>query len=171
MNDGISSSEIVGTSTSSHRVAELLQRRSGARAAEVQGSSVGMPSGAWAISPMRRLPGRLHLLRERPRRHGRVVPGVGSGPQVASSTAAASATVRASAPSTTAPSQLCASARHPPATGLQAYQPAVGGGDADRAAAVGGVGDREHAAGDRRRRAAAGAAGRAVGVPGLRVIP
>ena len=52
-----------------------------------------------------------------------------------------------------------------PARRLEADQAAAGGGDADRAAAVIAVGDRQHAGRDRRGRAAGGAAGRAIGVP------
>ena len=56
------------------------------------------------------------------------------------------------------------------AAGLEADQPAVGGRDADRAATVVGVGDREHAAGDRGGGTAGGAARRAARVPGVAAV-
>ena len=71
----------------------------------------------------------------------------------------------ATTPSTTAPSQLWARRGTRPRLGFKPDQAAVGGGDADRAAAVVGVRDREHPARHRRRRAAAGAARRARRVP------
>ncbi len=55
--------------------------------------------------------------------------------------------------------------RHAAATGLEADQPAIGGGNANRATAVVGVSDREHAGGDGRRGAAARASRRAARVP------
>ncbi len=55
----------------------------------------------------------------------------------------------------------------PPSARLEADHTARGGGDADRAAAVVGVRHRQRAAGDQRRRGAAGTAGAAVGGPGV----
>ena len=63
-------------------------------------------------------------------------------------------------------------ARHATATGLEADQPAVGGGDPDRAAAVVGVSDREHARRPRPRAAPPlEPPGERVGSQGLRVMP
>ena len=57
--------------------------------------------------------------------------------------------------------------RDAPEAGFQSHQPAVGGRDADRAAHVGALGDRDTARADRGGRAARGAAGRARQVPGI----
>ena len=57
--------------------------------------------------------------------------------------------------------------RHAAESGLQAEAAGVASGDADGAAAVRAGGQRHHAGGDRRRGAAAGAAGRALQVPGV----
>ena len=53
MNGGISSSEIVGTSTSSTEWPSSASAVAASRAALTHASSVGMPSGALAISPTR----------------------------------------------------------------------------------------------------------------------
>ena len=50
---------------------------------------------------------------------------------------------------------------------LQSHQAVIAGRDADRAAAVAGMGERQHPGGDRGRRAAAGAAGDPLQVPGI----
>ena len=56
---------------------------------------------------------------------------------------------------------------HPPARGLQAHQPAGAGGDADGAAAVVRVPDRDHAGRHGRGGASARAAGGVAGIPGV----
>jgi hypothetical protein len=58
-------------------------------------------------------------------------------------------------------------ADHPPARGLEAEHAAQGRRNADRAAAVAAVGDRDHARGYRSRSPAGRAAGRGRGVPGV----
>ncbi len=87
------------------------------------------------------------------------------GPEMASRVAALSATVRATTPSTTAPSRALRQARDAAAAWLQPHEPAVGRGDANRAAPVVGVCDREHARRDGGCRAAARTSGRAARVP------
>jgi len=124
MNDGTSSSEIVGTSTSSIEWPSSSSSAALARAPATHDSSVGIPSGACAISPIRSGPG----VAPGSCANGRAGTGAlyqasGSGPAIASSTVAASATVRATTPSTTAPSQLCARRGTRPRLGLKPTSP------------------------------------------------
>ncbi len=124
--------------------------------AATQAGSVGIPSGACAISPIRSIPGGVPVCSAKGRAGaGALYQASGSTAAIASSTTAESATVRETTPSTTAPSQLCARRGTRPRLGFRPDEPAVGGGDADRAAAVVGVRDREHARRHRRRGAAA----------------
>src|ERR1019366_5212007 len=107
MNGGTISSEIVGTWTSSTEWPSSSSAAAVERAASLQAGSVGMPSGASPISPMRSVPGGVLVSSA----NGRGGPGAlyqasGSGPAIASSATAESAPVRDTTPSTTAPSQL-----------------------------------------------------------------
>ena len=89
-----------------------------------------------------------------------------SGPCSTSSTSAVSRTVRVSTPSLHQEDLPdLGRQRDPAALGLEADQPAARRRDPRRAAAVVGVGDRDHPGRDRRRAAAAGAARRARLVP------
>ena len=110
MKAGTSSAEIVGTSTSATSWPSSSSSAAASRAASTQAGSVGMPSGASAISPIRRRPALgAELLGERARPAASALfQARGSGPAVTSRTAAASATVRVTTPSTTAPIQVWA---------------------------------------------------------------
>ena len=93
---------------------------------------------------------------------------VGSGPAMASSSAALSRTLRVMTPGDREPVpdlRQVRTDRRPPARRLEAEQPAARGGDPDRAAAVVAVRRRHDARRDRRRRTAAGPARRALRIP------
>src|SRR6478609_2264798 len=124
MNEGTISAEIVGTSTSSTRWPRLSRAPATARAPATQAGSVGMPSGAWAISPIRNPDG----VDPSSWLYGRAGAGAlyqasGSGREIASSTAAESATVCDTTPSTTAPCQLWARRGTRPRLGLSPTRP------------------------------------------------
>ena len=152
-----------------HLVAQLLEQGGGVagRRAADRGRSgrraAPPPSGRCAVSPTSAptssAKGR--------RGAGALYQASGSGPEVTSSVAAASAIVRVIVALDHGAHPGLRPPRDPPAAALQADQAAVGGGNADRATAVVGVGDREHAAGHRRRGPARGTAGGAAGVPGV----
>ena len=109
MKGPIISSETVGTATSSTLCPRPSSALAVARAAELQASSVGIASGAAAISPIRSDPGcSLICCANVSAAGGALYQARLSGAASTSSTAAESATVRVRTPSTTAPSQLWA---------------------------------------------------------------
>jgi hypothetical protein len=128
-----------------------------------------MPSGACAISPMRSAPGAAPASWANGR--GRGVPGerVRARDRIQHRRRVGDR-VRDHALDDRAEPAL-REARHASAARLEADEPAVGGGDANRAAAVVGVRDREHAGGHRRARAAARATRRARRIPGVAADP
>jgi len=153
-------------------VAELLERRS-CRARARRARLVGRDAqrGLRHQPDAQRARRRAQLLRERARGDRRVVPGewVRPGDRVEHRRRVGDRACDHALDDRTEPALR--QTRDTPAAGLEADQPAVGGGDANRAAAVVGVGDREHPGCHSRRRAAARAARRARRIPRVAADP
>ena len=95
-----------------------------ALAAAAHWGSVGIPPGACAMSPIRSAGGVDPVSWEKGRAGGGALyQARGSGPEIASTTAAESATVLVTTPSTTPPSQLCASRGTRPRLGFRPTSP------------------------------------------------
>ena len=166
---GTSSAEIVGTSTSLHLVAELLQQRRGVAGGVDAVGGGGDAERGLGHQPDPQPPGLALPSSSANGRAGGIAlfQASGSGPAMASRTVGGVGHGAGGDALDHGAHPVLGTARHPAAAGLEADQAAVGGGDADRAAAVVGVGDREHAAGDCGSGTTRGAAGRAARVPGV----